>query len=98
MEDQQKPKPTKQVRIRAGYHATIEIVEHDHVIHTEHKIGPINSFDRLGFEEAFDFLEIERQAQQAELDEDFEQEQKLKQESEKTMLQTAFSYLTSFRN
>lgn len=68
------------------------------MIEKSHMIEPIDNFDKLGFEEAYDFLEIKRQALQAQLDEDFEQEQKQKQESEKTMLQTAVSYLTSFRN
>lgn len=99
MEDQkQKPKPTKQVRVRFQYTARIEVVENDEVVDERILTHPIEPFDVRGLKEAFDFVDIARQAKEIEIEQEFEREQELKLESEKTVLQNAYTFLTSIFN
>lgn len=77
MDDQKKQKPLckKRVRVRVTYTARIEAVdENENGVRGRKIVNPIDPVDKRGFEEAFDFVDIARQAMQAEVDNEYEQE------------------------
>lgn len=75
--------------------ATIEVTENDSVIEQHHQIVPMANFDRKGFQEAFDFIELARQAKQIELDEEFEQQQQeeLARQAARSFTDKVFGFL-----